>query len=493
MGGGLIWGGGESRGSPRRCPSRSVPGLSIVLYGEDVGLPGLPIGLYGEGAGLPGLPIGLYGEDTIARSTHWVVWRVCWAARSTHWVVWGGCLGCQVYPLCCMGRMLGCQVYPLGCMGRMLGCQVCPLGCIGRMLGCQVCPLGWMGRMLGCQVYPLGCIGRMLGCQVCPLGWMGRMLGCTGEPLRLCPTAPNPTAPPCPPGANGTSNPPCAPGAPRGEAPPPVAALPSGSFDLGWGGSRGSPRRCPSRSVKLVKWSSQGMLRMSAEAMNELFQPTVKCIVQHIESLLQRPEVRGVKFLFLVGGFADSPVLQRSVRAALGSRCRLLVPHDAALSTLKGAVLFGLDPGTVRVRRSPLTFGVGVLNKFIDGKHPEHKLLLKDGRRWCSDVFDKFVAAEQSVALGEVVQRSYCPARTGQRRTVIDIYCCDRDDVTFVTEPGVTKCGTVSLELPELPGGDGGRREIRAAMQFGDTEIKVTAVDVSSARTVRATIDFLTP
>ncbi|XP_015706869.1 heat shock 70 kDa protein 12B-like, partial [Coturnix japonica] len=245
--------------------------------------------------------------------------------------------------------------------------------------------------------------------------------------------------------------------------------------------------------VKLVKWSSQGMLRMSAEAMNELFQPTVKCIVQHIESLLQRPEVRGVKFLFLVGGFADSPVLQRSVRAALGSRCRLLVPHDAALSTLKGAVLFGLDPGTVRVRRSPLTFGVGVLNKFIDGKHPEHKLLLKDGRRWCSDVFDKFVAAEQSVALGEVVQRSYCPARTGQRRTVIDIYCCDRDDVTFVTEPGVTKCGTVSLELPELPGGDGGRREIRAAMQFGDTEIKVTAVDVSSARTVRATIDFLTP
>lgn len=34
--------------------------------------------------------------------------------------------------------------------------------------------------------------------------------------------------------------------------------------------------------VNFVKWSSQGMLRMSCEAMNELFQPTVSGIIQHI-------------------------------------------------------------------------------------------------------------------------------------------------------------------------------------------------------------------
>uniref|UniRef100_A0A8C4RR44 Heat shock protein 12B n=1 Tax=Erpetoichthys calabaricus TaxID=27687 RepID=A0A8C4RR44_ERPCA len=36
-----------------------------------------------------------------------------------------------------------------------------------------------------------------------------------------------------------------------------------------------------------------------------------------------------------------------------------------------------------------------------------------------------------------------------------------------------------------------GRREIRASMQFGDTEIKVTAVDVLTSKSVRASIDFL--
>ncbi|KAK1337304.1 hypothetical protein QTO34_001930 [Cnephaeus nilssonii] len=289
-------------------------------------------------------------------------------------------------------------------------------------------------------------------------------------------------------------------------------------------------------SVNFVKWSSQGMLRMSCEAMNELFQPTVRGIIQHIggeevpvaaqwqpqqlklslspsllllpptppphpaEALLARPEVQGVKLLFLVGGFAESAVLQHAVQAALGPRgLRVVVPHDVGLTILKGAVLFGQAPGVVRVRRSPLTYGVGVLNRFVDGRHPPDKLLVRDGRRWCTDVFERFVAAEQSVALGEEVRRSYCPARPGQRRVLINLYCCAAEDARFITDPGVRKCGALNLELepapaeggPDAAGAPPGRREIRAAMQFGDTEIKVTAVDVSTNRSVRASIDFL--
>ncbi|XP_052579932.1 heat shock 70 kDa protein 12B isoform X2 [Peromyscus californicus insignis] len=250
-------------------------------------------------------------------------------------------------------------------------------------------------------------------------------------------------------------------------------------------------------SVNFVKWSSQGMLRMSCEAMNELFQPTVSGIIQHIEMLLARPEVQGVKLLFLVGGFAESAVLQHAVHTALGTRgLRVVVPHDVGLTILKGAVLFGQAPGVVRVRRSPLTYGVGVLNRFVPGHHPPEKLLVRDGRRWCTDVFERFVAAEQSVALGEEVRRSYCPARPGQRRVLINLYCCAAEDARFITDPGVRKCGALSLELepdgcPENTGPSPNRREIRAAMQFGDTEIKVTAVDVSTNRSVRAAIDFL--
>ncbi|CAM9138717.1 unnamed protein product, partial [Lampetra planeri] len=253
-------------------------------------------------------------------------------------------------------------------------------------------------------------------------------------------------------------------------------------------------------NMNIVKWSSQGMLRLTQEAMNELFQPTIVNIVKHIEELMAKPEVRGVRFLFLVGGFAESPMLQRAVQKALGRTCRIIIPHDVGLTILKGAVLFGLDPTVVRVRRCPLTYGVGVLNRFVEGRHPRDKLLIKDGREWCTDILDRFVCVDQSVALGEVVKRSYTPARLGQRKIIINIYCSATDDITYISDPGVRKCGTITLDLPEalpLSGAVGGarggpeRREIRATMQFGDTEIKVTAVDVMSNRSVRASIDFL--
>lgn len=38
----------------------------------------------------------------------------------------------------------------------------------------------------------------------------------------------------------------------------------------------------PCFSINIVKWSSQGMLRLTQEAMNELFQPTITNIIKHI-------------------------------------------------------------------------------------------------------------------------------------------------------------------------------------------------------------------
>ncbi|XP_050191386.1 heat shock 70 kDa protein 12A isoform X1 [Myiozetetes cayanensis] len=244
-------------------------------------------------------------------------------------------------------------------------------------------------------------------------------------------------------------------------------------------------------NVDFVKWSSQGMLRMSPDAMNALFKPTIDQIVQHLSEVFDKPEVTNVKFLFLVGGFAESPLLQQAVQSAFGSRCRVIIPQDVGLTILKGAVLFGLDPAVIKVRRSPLTYGVGVLNRFVEGKHPPEKLLVKDGTRWCTDVFDKFISADQSVALGETVTRSYTPAKPSQLVIVINIYSSEQDNVSFITESGVKKCGTLRLDLTGTDASVPNRREIKTLMQFGDTEIKAMAIDVATSKSVKVGIDFL--
>ena len=61
--------------------------------------------------------------------------------------------------------------------------------------------------------------------------------------------------------------------------------------------------------------------------------------------------------------------------------------------------------------------------------------------------------------------------------------------IQFVTDPGVRKFATLSLDLIELPALDA-RREIRATMEFGGTEIRATAVDLQSGKSIRTSFDF---
>ena len=204
----------------------------------------------------------------------------------------------------------------------------------------------------------------------------------------------------------------------------------------------------------------------------------------------------------------------------------------------QGAVCYGLDPTVVSLRRSHLTYGIGVVHKFIAGEHDPKKLVRRDGVEWCTDVFDGFVKNNQPVALNDSVIRRY--AAIGQQDCVtICVYSSEEKDVKYVTDVGVRKCATLTLKLDseetssvteesdqqttsesnteevvekktdstedsslikaegETASRESSRKsgrtikQIDAVMTFGDTEIKVTALEVESGKSVKASIDFL--
>ncbi|XP_066980915.1 uncharacterized protein [Macrobrachium rosenbergii] len=243
-----------------------------------------------------------------------------------------------------------------------------------------------------------------------------------------------------------------------------------------------------------VKWSAQGMLRVEQDTMRQLFMPTLTSITQAIEAVLSAPEVNHLQYMFLVGGFAESELLQKHIRDTFGHRVNVIIPQGMGLAILRGAVQFGLDPGVVTVRRSRLTYGVGVLNRYQRGVHPPDKRVVAAGSEWCADVLDRFVAVDESVAVGDVVVRPYTPATPGQSTVILHLYATHRHDAKFVTEDGVQRVGTLHLELGN-PQDDNelrsGRREITVHMKFGDTEVKASAIDHLTGQVVRANIDFL--
>uniref|UniRef100_H2ZCP8 Heat shock protein 12B n=1 Tax=Ciona savignyi TaxID=51511 RepID=H2ZCP8_CIOSA len=234
-----------------------------------------------------------------------------------------------------------------------------------------------------------------------------------------------------------------------------------------------------------IKWSPQGMVRISSAMMRDLFTPTLEAIAAHVSSHMNDR----ISHLFLVGGFAESRMLQKAIRFSVAEHVRVIIPSDASLTILKGAVLFGLDPTAVRMRTSHMTYGVGILNKYITSIHPATKKLIRGSSIWCKDVFDAYVRGGDAVALGDVVQRSYAPVRPDQSEIVINFYSSPRRDVRFIDEENVAKCATLRIQLPKTTSVMS-RRELRISMMFGDTEIKIDCLDVSTGSRVDARADF---
>lgn len=43
-----------------------------------------------------------------------------------------------------------------------------------------------------------------------------------------------------------------------------------------------------------------------------------------------------IKYMFLVGGFAESPILQHEMRSEFGNIMKILIPQEVSLAILKG-------------------------------------------------------------------------------------------------------------------------------------------------------------
>jgi hypothetical protein len=261
-------------------------------------------------------------------------------------------------------------------------------------------------------------------------------------------------------------------------------------------------KNCPVESAvrryadRQILWSSQGMLRLLPGAMKRLFQPTVDGVKETIANILNNPSLKDIKYMFLVGGFSESAMLQMEVRQEFKHLVKIIIPTENSLAILKGAVCFGVDSTIVTVRRSRSTYAVGgFVRPFVVGRDAESKRV--DGDQ-CADALDVLVAVDQPVCLGETVVRRYTAAADGDYPAVaqLDVYRSDKSDIRYTSDAGVVRCGTLSLELDE----DDDKRtttserqpvEIHVQMTFGSTEIRVAARDLRTGKKSITKIDFL--
>lgn len=197
-----------------------------------------------------------------------------------------------------------------------------------------------------------------------------------------------------------------------------------------------------------------------------------------------------MEFFFLVGGFAESVLLQDAIKKQFSSQFTILVPNNAGIAVVQGAVMFGQRPVIIASRQIPTTYCIEVYRLFDASIHPIDKREELEGVTYCKDCLGVLVKEGEVVHVEERRHFTYAPITSGQMSFEVEFYTPSNPDAKFVTDPEAgPSIAKVTVSSPDISKGKD--REISVCLYFGGTEIKATVTDMTSKNTGTASLDFL--
>ncbi|WAQ99508.1 HS12B-like protein [Mya arenaria] len=229
-------------------------------------------------------------------------------------------------------------------------------------------------------------------------------------------------------------------------------------------------------------------MRVEPGAVKELFSETTKHIIDHLKGIFADPTASGADTVLMVGGFSESPMLRETVQEAFPDK-RVIVPHEAGLAVLKGAVIFGHNDKEITARIAKYTYGLKTYKDFDPKKHPKDKMFLNENKRpTVRGCFSRLVEIGQTVSPNEPTpSKPYFPTGNTSGFT-IKLYASSDKKPMFVDDPGCFPIGEVYVHCVDKYGKVG---SADVSLIFGGTELKVRAVDSKTKEERIASFDFL--
>lgn len=233
-------------------------------------------------------------------------------------------------------------------------------------------------------------------------------------------------------------------------------------------------------------------LRIKPSTFDSFFTPTCRRVVKHVQNLLQSSKAEGVEFILMVGGFSESPVLQDAIKDAFSPQYRVVIPQEAGLTVLRGAVLFGNDPEVIACRIAQRTYGIATTSLFDSKIHKASKKITVNGEDRCSNLFSRHVKIGDELYLNVAqAEKTYTPIKADQTSMRISLYKSNNDDTMYIDDPGCDYLGGFDVPMTDTTGGLD--REVKVRLLFGGTEIEVKCLVVKTKAEVSSHFSFLEP
>ncbi|XP_052673407.1 heat shock 70 kDa protein 12A-like [Crassostrea angulata] len=223
----------------------------------------------------------------------------------------------------------------------------------------------------------------------------------------------------------------------------------------------------------------KGKLELKVPGIKKWFSEICDSIVSHVEELLeeQKKKQRNIESILMVGGFSESSFLQETVKTAFPNK-HIIVPNQAGLAVLKGAVLFGHNPQIVDSRVAKVTYGVNTLSKIQDERDVPDKSRIRtiNGVKYEKNVFSKHVTKGDDLVIGQAQEeKTYFPIYPDQKSVQFSVFSSQEENPKYVD--GCKRLGSFDVKIPYTT--DGTDRKVVVRFIFGGTEIKFECEDAN--------------
>lgn len=240
--------------------------------------------------------------------------------------------------------------------------------------------------------------------------------------------------------------------------------------------------------VKLIP--EIGKIIIDNKHIRECYDKVIDKLITYIDSSINIEEnYPDLKYIFLVGGFANSKYLYEKIKEKYSSICPVLIPPEPSTVVVKGAVMFGHNPQMIvtRVARYNYYYETCVTCDTKPENEKRISLTTPEGK-YEVDTLIRIVKKNDTVTLSSSLCITVHPLRSNQVSVQVNIFSSDKDDVKDPYDSNATKIGYIEISSPDTTKGQ--NRDLKIIFILGDTEMKVKGKDVESGCTDETTVQF---
>ena len=229
-------------------------------------------------------------------------------------------------------------------------------------------------------------------------------------------------------------------------------------------------------------------MRLEPIAAKSFFKNTTEKIVDHLKHLFSDSKAGEASSILMVGGFSESQMLCDVVQKAFPDK-RVIMPSEAGLAVLKGAVIFGHNSSVIKSRIAKHTYGLKMYKNYDPKVHPKERAFIDENNRpTVRGCFDKLAEIGQSVSPDEpAATKTYHPT-SGCSAFIVKLFASPEKNPMFVDDPGCVLIGEMSVDCLDAKGRVG---SAAVSLIFGGTELMVHAVNNKTGEETKASFDFL--